>query len=94
MALWPVLLTGIYAISKRKDKIADEERIDAIARTVADANEEMKTKLAEMKDSMAKEKEAAINLEVKRALEDAAKEAAERQQASEETDSEIPKEED
>ena len=94
VALWPVLLTGIYAISKRKDKIADEERIDAIARTVADANEEMKTKLAEMKDSMAKEKEAAINLEVKRALEDAAKEAAERQQASEETDSEIPKEED
>jgi len=94
VALWPVLLTGIYAISKRKDKIADEERIDAIARTVADANEEMKTKLAEMKDSMAKEKEAAINLEVKRALEDAAKEAAERQQASEETGSETPKEED
>jgi len=54
----------------------------------------MKTKLAEMKDSMAKEKEAAINLEVKRALEDAAKEAAERQQASEETGSEIPKEDD
>jgi len=94
VALWPVLLTGIYAISKRKDKIADEERVDAIARTVADANEEMKTKLAEMKDSMAKEKEAAINLEVKRALEDAAKEAAERQQASEETGSETPKEED
>jgi formate dehydrogenase iron-sulfur subunit len=94
VALWPVLLTGIYAISKRKDKIADEERIDAIASTVADANEEMKTKLAEMKDSMAKEKEAAINLEIKRALEDAAKEAAERQQASEETGSEIPKEED
>jgi formate dehydrogenase iron-sulfur subunit len=94
VALWPVLLTGIYAISKRKDKIADEERIDAIASTVADANEEMKTKLAEMKDSMAKEKEAAINLEIKRALEDAAKEAAERQQASEETDSELPKEED
>jgi formate dehydrogenase iron-sulfur subunit len=94
VAWWPVLLTGIYAISKRKDKIADEERIDAIAQTVADANEEMKVKLAEMKESMAKEKAAAINLEVKRALEDAAKEAAESQQASEDTGSETPKEED
>jgi formate dehydrogenase iron-sulfur subunit len=92
VALWPVLLTGIYAISKRKDKIADEERIQAIAETVADANQEMAIKLAEMKDNMAKEKEAAINLEVKRALEDAAKEAAESQQASEDTDSEPPKE--
>lgn len=73
--LWPVLLGGIYAISKRKDKIADKERIDAIARTVADANEEMKVKLAELKDRMAKEKEAAINLEVKKALEEAAREA-------------------
>jgi gas vesicle protein len=80
VALWPVLLTGIYAISKRKDKIADEQRIDAIARTFADAGEEMKTKLAEMKDTMTKEKEAAINLEVKRALEEAARQAAESQQ--------------
>jgi Fe-S-cluster-containing dehydrogenase component len=80
VALWPVLLTGIYAISKRKDKIAAEERIDAVARTLADANEEMKTKLAEMKDTMKKEKEAAINLEVKRALEEAARQAGESQQ--------------
>jgi Fe-S-cluster-containing dehydrogenase component len=80
VALWPVLLTGIYAISKRKDKIAAEERIDAVARTLADANEEMKTKLAEMKDAMKKEKEAAINLEVKRALEEAARQAGESQQ--------------
>lgn len=93
VALWPVLLTGIYAISKRKDKIADEERIHAVAQTVADASEEMQVKLAKMKDSMTKEKEAAINLEVKRALEDAAREAAELQQASEETGSETPKEE-
>jgi Fe-S-cluster-containing dehydrogenase component len=80
VALWPVLLTGIYAISKRKDKIADEERIDAVARTFADANEKMKTKLAQLKDTMTKEKEAAINLEVKRALEEAARQAADSQQ--------------
>ena len=92
VALWPVLLTGIYAISKRKDKIADKERIDAIARTVADANEEMKVKLAEMKDAMTKEKEAAINLEVKRALEEAAKQAAEASKDDQEAGSETSEE--
>ncbi len=93
VALWPVLLTGIYAISKRKDKIADEERIDAIASTVADANEEMKVKLAEMKDAMTKEKEAAINLEVKRALEEAAKQAAEESKDDQAAGSETSEEE-
>lgn len=72
VGLWPVLLTGIYAISKRKDKIAQQERIEAVATTVADANEEMKTKLAELKEKMTRDKEAAINLEVKKALKEAA----------------------
>jgi len=92
VALWPVLLTGIYAISKRKDKIADAERVDAIARTVADANEEMKVKLAQMKEAMTKEKEAAINLEVKRALEEAAKQAAEEAKDDHDTGSETSEE--
>jgi Fe-S-cluster-containing dehydrogenase component len=87
VGLWPVLLTGIYAISKRKDKIAEQERSDAVARTVADANEEMKAKLEALKDKMIKEKEAAINLEVKKALEEAA------QQAESETPAGKPKEE-
>ncbi len=77
VGLWPVLLTGIYAISKRKDNIAREERIQAVAATVADANEEIKTKLAELKEKMTREKEAAINLEIKKAL----KEAAEKEEA-------------
>jgi Fe-S-cluster-containing dehydrogenase component len=72
VGLWPVLLTGIYAISKRKDKIADQERIEAVATTVANANEEMQVKLAALKDKMTKEREAAINLEVKKALEEVA----------------------
>ncbi len=72
VGLWPVLLTGIYAISKRKDKIAQQERIEAVAITVANANEEMQTKLGELKEKMTREKEAAINLEVKKALKEAA----------------------
>lgn len=94
VGLWPVLLTGIYAISKRKDKIAEQERIEAVASTVADANEEMKVKLAELKDKMTKEKEAAINLGVKRALEDAAKQAkAATNEADGEASAATPKEE-
>ena len=73
VGLWPLLLTGIYAISKQKEKIAEEERISAVARTVSNADEELKVKLAELKDKMTKEKEAAINLEVKKALEEANK---------------------
>jgi len=95
VGLWPVLLTGIYAISRRKDQIAEKERIEAVAATVADANEEMTVKLAALKDKMSKEKEAAINLEVKKVLEEAAKQAeAEKQaQADDDDTDEMSKEE-
>lgn len=94
VGLWPVLLTGIWAISRRKDQIADQERISAVAATTADANEEMQVKLAELKDKLNKEKEAAINLEVKKALEEAAKQAeAEKAPAEDEDAADTPKEE-
>lgn len=83
VGLWPVLLTGIYAISRRKDQIAEQERTNAIAAAAADAKEEMKAKLAELKDKMNKEKEAAINLEVKKALKEAAKPNEEENQPAE-----------
>jgi len=70
VGLWPVLLTGVYAISKRKDKIAKEEKEDALKVAGIQANEEMNQKLEELKEKMAKEKTAAINFEVKKALEE------------------------
>jgi len=61
---------------------------------VADANQEMKVKLAALKDKMTKEKEAAINLEIKKALSEAAKQAEIQKQTAEGDDSaEKPKEE-
>ena len=77
VGLWPVLLTGVYAISQRKDKIAKEEKDEAIAGTIAMANEETEKKLAAQQDKMSKEKASAINFEVKKALEEAAKKAEE-----------------
>jgi Fe-S-cluster-containing dehydrogenase component len=78
VGLWPVLLTGIYAISKRKDQIAEQEKKDQVAHTLANAKKEMDEKLAALKDKMNQEKQAAINLEVKKALAAAAKEAQEK----------------
>jgi formate dehydrogenase iron-sulfur subunit len=77
VGLWPVLLTGVYAISQRKDKIAQEEKEEAVAETVALAKEETEQKLAAQKEKMTKEKTSAIELEVKKALEEAAKKAQE-----------------
>ena len=74
VGLWPVLLTGVYAISKRKDKIAKEEKDDAVQAARVQSNEEMNQKIEELKAKMTKEKTAAINFEVKKALEEVSKE--------------------
>ena len=85
VGLWPVLLTGVYAISKRKDKIAKEEQDEALQAAGVQANEEMNQKLEELREKMTKEKTAAINFEVKKALEEAAKEKQAKAQEEQET---------
>lgn len=77
VGLWPVLLTGIYAISKRKDKVADEERHDAVLVAQAQATEETAAKLAELKKQLGKEKELAVKKAVQAALDEAAQAAQE-----------------
>jgi formate dehydrogenase iron-sulfur subunit len=71
--LWPVLLTGIYAVTKRKDKIAREEKRMAVAEAVAEAHEKAEAKLHRALAKAETEKKAAIESEVKKALEEAAK---------------------
>ena len=73
--LWPILLTGLYAISRRKESIADKDRDRAVAEAVKTAQEAGETKLAALRDKMTREKEAAIGYEVKKALDEAAKQA-------------------
>jgi len=68
VGLWPVFLTGIWAISKRKDKIAKEEIEKAIAETLDNADEQNKKKLEELREKMVREKESAISFEIKKAL--------------------------
>jgi hypothetical protein len=73
VGLWPVLLTGIYAISQRKEKISAEERREAVRQAVAFERAQAEKELAEALEKAGKEKETAVKQAVKKALEDAAK---------------------
>lgn len=73
VGLWPVLLTGVYAMSKRKEKIAAEEKASAVAEAIASTEADAGKKLATALEKAKKEKEAAIKKEVKKALEEHAK---------------------
>jgi ferredoxin len=84
VGLWPVLLTGIYAVSKRKDKIALEEQAEAVAEAVAASKEEAAGELKKVIAMKEKEKESAINMAVKKALEEEAKAREEEAKAKEE----------
>ncbi|HSM74615.1 MAG TPA: 4Fe-4S dicluster domain-containing protein, partial [Desulfobacterales bacterium] len=75
VGLWPVLLTGIWAIGKRKDKIAAGERRQAVAEAEKKAQQAAEAKLAHLREQLGKEKETAVKLAVKNALEEAARAA-------------------
>jgi formate dehydrogenase iron-sulfur subunit len=79
VGLWPVLLTGIYAINKRKDKIAEKEKRDAVSSAVEAANSAADKRLKDALAKANKEKEAAVQKEVKKALDEAAKAAQEKE---------------
>ena len=84
--MWPVLLTGIYAISKRKDKIAEIESSQAVAVAREEAEAEAKAAIEKALAQAKKEKEKEIEMHVKKALEEAAeaqKEAAAKSESEE-----------
>ena len=72
--IWPVLLTGLYAITKRKDKIAEEEKKAAVEAAIAKASADAEAKLAEELSKAEVANKRRIEVEVKKALEAAAKE--------------------
>jgi formate dehydrogenase iron-sulfur subunit len=78
VGLWPVLLTGIYAINQRKEKIAAEEKQAAVQAAVEQTQAEANTALNEALEKAQEEKAAAIEKEVQKALAEAAKAAAEK----------------
>ncbi|WP_419778785.1 sulfate respiration complex iron-sulfur protein HmcB [Maridesulfovibrio sp.] len=69
--LWPVLLGGIYAVSKRNSKIADEERKEAVENAIAKASAEAEKTLSEALEKADVANKRKIEVEVKKAVEDA-----------------------
>ncbi len=74
IGMWPVLLGGIYVISQRKDKIAKKEKEDAVADMKQITTAEGDARVQKAKDQAVKSQEFAVKREVKKALEEAAKE--------------------
>lgn len=66
VGLWPVLLGGAYAITRRKEQIAAEEQADAVREALAVAAARSEEGLQKALDKAAKEQEKAVN----KALED------------------------
>jgi len=73
VGLWPIMLTGIYGISKRSEKVARHEQDAALAAALETADNETRQKLSEALSKAEQDKEVAIEKAVKAALEEAAK---------------------
>lgn len=77
VGIWPVLLTGIYAVSKRKEKMAAQEQSAAVADAVAQTKAEADAQMAAFKAKAEKDKTDTVAREVKKAVDEALKAAAE-----------------
>jgi hypothetical protein len=73
VGLWPVLLTGIYAITQRKEKVFAEEQKQAVSEAVQCARQNAEAELALALEKAQKDKEAAIKQAVKKAVDEAVK---------------------
>ncbi len=71
ITIYPGLLAGFYAFSKRKDRLAKVELEQVVADTLAKASDETKKKLADAATKAGKDKEKAIAAAVKKALAEA-----------------------
>jgi formate dehydrogenase iron-sulfur subunit len=82
VGLWPVLLTGVYAINKRKEKINSEEKKRAVTEALEKAEAEAQAKLSQAMEKAENDKKTAIDTAVKKALEEAAKKESDDKETS------------
>jgi Fe-S-cluster-containing dehydrogenase component len=71
VTIYPGLLLGMYAFSKRQKAVAKQEQEDAVAHALTTADEATQKKLAAAADRASKDKERAVEAAVKKALADA-----------------------
>ena len=86
VALWPVFLTGMYGMTKRREKIAENEKTDAVAQAVKETETKAADELAKALEKAKKEKENALKqaeTKKEKAIKEALEKAAEEQAAKE-----------
>lgn len=71
--LWPVLLTGMYAINKRKERTAQNDLKNAVSNAIETTRKEEKEKTEVALEKAKSDKEKEIEAAVKKALDDAEK---------------------
>lgn len=71
LTIYPGLLLGMRAFSKRQEEVAKQEQEEAVAQTLEAAGEETQKKLATAAERAAKDKERAVAAAVKKALAEA-----------------------
>jgi len=79
VGLWPVFLAGMYGMSKRREKVAEQEKEVAVKSALEEAEKESDAKLAKALEQSRKEKEKALaqaEKEKEKAVEEAIKNAA------------------
>ena len=79
VGLWPVFLAGMYGMSKRREKVAEQEKEDAVCSAVEKAGTEADSKLAKALEQSKKEQEKALaqaEKEKEKAVEEALKNVA------------------
>ena len=81
VALYPGLLAGFYAFTKRKDRLSEDKVVAAVTEAVARADEETKKMLEAATQRAESEKERAIAQAVEKALKDAETKATEQEES-------------
>ena len=77
LTMWPGLLLGFYAFTKRRNEVSESEARARVVEALAKADEETKEKLAIAAERAGKDKERAVAQAVKKVLEEqAAKEGS------------------
>ena len=74
-ALWPLLLAGVYGVTKRSHKIGDKEHAAAVDKAISETQAAADDKLKQAMAKAREDKEATVKREVAKALEEAAKAA-------------------
>jgi Fe-S-cluster-containing dehydrogenase component len=82
VSLWPVLLGGVYAINKRKDEVAKNEKEEALAEARAQAAADKEATVKQLKEKAQEDKEKAVEYAVNKALKEAEEARAKEQEAA------------